>query len=179
MSNNNLLNLNLKSNGLKLTSKVEENEKNYKEINPAEILVNNPMPKEYRIFDYDLIIDVNAPEEKANDIFKKYVKEWEYINPNLKITDAKIYMNTFINQILVINFIPIEKTLDKNNEYKEEQTRILKALKQQGCIDKEGHPNKILWCSNQKNILEDICKECDFEISHQKCNHKSIEEILK
>lgn len=30
MSNNNLLNLNLKSNGLKFTSKVDENEKNYK-----------------------------------------------------------------------------------------------------------------------------------------------------
>lgn len=166
MLNNNLLKLNLKN-------YVDENERNHRfQINPTEILVNNLIPQDCKT--YDLIISVNAPEGKANDIFKKYVKEWEYINPNLKIMDARIYMNTFSNQRLVIDFIPIEKMLDKNNEYKEEQTRtMLKALKHQGCT------SKTLWFSNQKNILEDICKECNFEISHHELNHKPIDELLR
>ena len=153
MSNNNMMKLYIKDN-------VEESYRVHRfQINPTEILINNLIPKEYKT--YELIVAIDSPdnkaEEKAKDIFKEYIKEWKHINPNLKIMDARIYINTFSNQRLIIDFIPIERTLDKNNEYKEEYAKTIpKALKE----------HKMLWIHSQNAILEDICKECDFKIYH-------------
>ena len=171
MSNNNMMKLYIKDN-------VEESYRVHRfQINPTEILINNLIPKEYKT--YELIVAIDSPdnkaEEKAKDIFKEYIKEWKHINPNLKIMDARIYINTFSNQRLIIDFIPIERTLDKNNEYKEEPVRtMVKALKRQGCYDRR------LWANNQKAILEDICKECDFEIYHDASKlHDEMKELIK